>query len=159
MDLTPESAAVALAGMPSPDSVRELERHLLQLPQIDLGTQMLVHGGMCARTIMVPAGTIITGAQTNLANICILHGDITVTTDDGPKRLTGYHVLSAEAGFKRGGIAHADTWWTTIWRTGLKDSRDIENEMTSEADLLQTRRDDIEYASPAKLEPLPCPSE
>ena len=60
----PESAAAALASMPTPDKVRELERHLLTLPQIDLGTQMVVHGGMCARTIMVPADIAIWGTMT-----------------------------------------------------------------------------------------------
>lgn len=129
-----------LSGMPEPDSVRHLESALLALPQVDLQTAHLVHGGLCARTIVIPAGTILTGAQTNIDNICLVAGDITVTTDNGPVRLTGYNVIPAKAGFKRAGVAHADTIWTTIWPTELTEVAAIEDEMSSESSLLQTRR-------------------
>lgn len=119
--------------------VAALERLILQAPQVDLGTRNLVHGGLCARWIFVPAGTVLTGALTNKANVCIVFGDIEVTTDDGPKRLTGFHVLPAEPGAKRAGHAIADTWWATVWRTDLDRIEDIEAEMTHEADRLQSR--------------------
>lgn len=134
-----EEARSLLDGMPTPEAVRRMEDALLQLPQIDLQTTMLAHAGLCARTIFIPAGTVLTGAQTNLDNMCVVCGDITVTTDDGTRRLTGFHVLPASKGFKRAGVAHADTWWSTIWRTDLTDAEAIEEEMTGEADRLQTR--------------------
>ncbi|KAA3649385.1 MAG: hypothetical protein DWQ11_18760 [Proteobacteria bacterium] len=136
--LTHQQAYDLMAGMPTPEAVRRMEDMLLQLPQIDLQTSALVHGGMAARTIMIPAGTVLTGAQTNIDNLCVLFGDITVTTDAGPQRLTGFHVLPAAKGFKRAGVAHADTWWVTIHRTDLTDPEAIEREMTDEADRLQT---------------------
>lgn len=141
-----------LSGMPDVATVRALEAHLLTLPQVDLGTTHVVHGGMYARTILIPAGTMLTGALTNCDNICVICGDITVTTDDGPQRLTGYHVIPAKAGAKRVGAAHADTWWTTLWPTDLSDVADIENEVTDEADHLQTRRPCIEYSTNPLLE-------
>lgn len=150
--ITDEQAAALLSAMPTPDRVRELERAALELPQVDLATSNLVHGGMCARTIFIPAGTVLTGAQTNIGNICVVHGDITVTTDEGVKRLTGFHVLPAVPGFKRAGVAHADTYWTTIWPTELTDIHAIENEMTSEAGMLQTRRDSLGFEQPPVLE-------
>lgn len=140
-----------MQGMPTPETVRQLEQVLLGMPQVDLATSHLVHGGVYARTILIPAGTLLTGAQTNADNICVMCGDITVTTDDGPLRLTGFHVLPARAGFKRAGMAHADTWWTTLWPTDLTDIGQIEDEMSGESDLLQTRRDGIEYARPMAL--------
>ena len=143
---------VALAGMPDADVVRKAEAYLLTLPQVDLGTQHLVHGGVSVRTIFIPAGGHVTGAQTNLANVCIVHGDITVTTDGGPQRLTGFHVLPANPGSKRYGVAHAGTWWTTVHHTELTDIAAIENEMTDEAAMLQTRRAGIEYQAPVALE-------
>ncbi|MBU0593352.1 MAG: hypothetical protein KKH74_06390 [Gammaproteobacteria bacterium] len=147
MDQTPtiqDAHAIELLGaMPTPEAVRQLEHHLLALPQVDLSTSHIVHGGMCARTIMIPAGTVLTGALTNIDNICVVHGDITVTTDKGLTRLTGFHVLPAAAGFKRAGVAHADTMWTTIWPTALEDIAAIEDEMTSESNMLQTRREGI----------------
>jgi hypothetical protein len=149
MDQTPaplvEAQTQFLAGMPSPEAVRQMETFLLQFPQTDLQTSHVVHGGMVARTILIPAGTVLTGALTNLDNLCVLFGDITVTTDAGPQRLTGFNVLPAAAGSKRAGITHADTWWTTVWTTDLTDIAAIEDEFTNESDLLQTRREGICY--------------
>lgn len=151
---TPDHCAPAalLGGMPSPERVRELEQHLMALPQVDLQTGHLVHGGMYARTIFIPAGTVLTGALTNQDNVCVVHGDITVTTDEGTKRLAGFHVLPACKGAKRAGVAHADTWWTTLWTTELTDITEIENVLTDEADLLQTRRQGLGHDSRPALE-------
>lgn len=142
MDQTPapiDQVQALVVGMPTPEAVRLMEDMLLQMPQIDLHTEQLVHGGMAARTIFIPAGTVLTGALTNLDNLCVAFGDITVTTDDGPKRLTGFNVIPALAGAKRAGVAHSDTWWVTIHRTDMTDLDAIEEEMTGEAGRLQTR--------------------
>jgi hypothetical protein len=133
------------------DPVAKLESYLLQMPQVGLQTSHVVHGRMYARTIFIPAGTALTGTLTNCDNICVLQGDITVTTDEGMRRLTGFHVLPAKAGYKRAGVAHADTWWTTVFQTDKIEITEIEDEMTNESHLLQTRREGIEYA-PRALE-------
>lgn len=145
-------AVAILDGMPSPDAVREMEKFLLNVPQVNLETSSVVHSGICARTILIPAGTMLTGALTNIDNVCVMVGDITVTTSEGTQRLTGHHVIPAAAGYKRAGIAHADTWWTTIWKTDLTDMEAIEDEMTNESASLQTRRDAIPYAAKRALE-------
>ena len=120
-------------------AVAALEEELLQMPQVALDTQMIAHGRMAARTIFIPAGTVLTGVLVNHDNICIVAGDITVTTIDGSQRLTGYNVLPSSAGYKRAGIAHTDTWWTCLWHTDLTNPIEIENDMTDEAEKLQTR--------------------
>lgn len=122
------------------EAVRELEDVLLTMPQVDLHTSHLIHAGMYARMIFIPAGTVLTGALTNADNVCVVYGDITVTTDDGPQRFTGFHVIPAKAGSKRAGVAHADTWWVTIHRTDQTELADIEDAMTGESDRLQTRK-------------------
>lgn len=134
-----------LNGMPRVEDVRRLEEVILQFPQVDLSTTNLIHGGMCARTILIPAGTVLTGALTNMDNICVLFGDITVTTDEGPQRLQGFHVLPAKAGAKRVGVAHADTWWTTLIATDETDLGEIEKQMTDEHEGLQTNRKDVVF--------------
>lgn len=141
-----------LSSMPDPDTVRALEDATLGLPQVHLQTEHLVHGGMYCRSGMIPAGTLLTGALTRHDNVCLVVGDITVTTDEGVRRLTGTHILAAKAGAKRAGIAHADTWWVTIHATPLTDVREIEDDMTPESAQLQTRRDGIEFVQPAQLE-------
>lgn len=142
----------AFSKMPSAESVSRLESIVLDAPQVDLETSHVIHEGVCSRTIFIKAGTVLTGAKTNLPNICIVSGDITVTTDEGPKRLAGYHVLKASAGFKRAGYAHADTYWTTIWTSELTDIAELEDEMTNESFMLQTRRAGIVYEAPKALE-------
>lgn len=127
------------ASMPSPEKVRELESLLVQLPQVDLQTTHVIHGGLYARTILIPAGTMLTGAQTARDNVCIVCGDIEVTTDEGVQRLTGFHVLPAKAGAKRAGVTHADTWWTTVFRTDGQTVTECEDDVAAETDGLQTR--------------------
>lgn len=124
---------------PEVEAAKEIEKSLRQLPQIDLNTSHVVFGRMCARTIYIPAGVALVGALTRCDNICIVSGDVLVTTDEGPKRLSGYNVIPAKAGAKRTGYALADTYWTTIWFTDLTDIRAIEDEMTEESEMLQTR--------------------
>lgn len=139
------SDTLDLAPVDTTDKVRVLEAALAQLPQVDLQTTHVIFGGMCARTIFIPAGVALTGALTNIDNICVVQGDITVTTDDGPMRLTGFNVLPASKGAKRAGVAHSDTWWTCLWCTDLTNIEAIEDEMTSESAMLQTRRTELDF--------------
>jgi hypothetical protein len=144
-----ESAVPSL--MASPEAVRELELFTLAMPQVEIKTEHLVHGGMYARTIFIPAGTLLTGAMMNVDNICVMSGDISVTTDEGTVRMTGFHIVPASAGFKRAGFAHADTYWTTLMPTDKTDVSEIEDEMTDESDMLQTRRTALEFTSQSTL--------
>ena len=119
--------------------VERLERHIEQLPQVDLGTEHVFSGGMVARTITIPAGVALTGAAHKTDHLCVVQGDITVLTDEGPRRLTGLHTLATKAGMKRAGVTHAPTRWTTICRTDKTDIREIEDELVEEPERLQTR--------------------
>lgn len=132
--------------------IEALQALMLGLPQIDLQTSQVVNGKVCARTIFIPAGTDLIGARANKPHINVVMGDIAVTTDAGPVRITGHRVFAAPAGHKRAGRAFADTHWTTIWFTELTEPEAIEDEMTDEAAMLQTRRPGIEYAPAAALE-------
>lgn len=129
-----------IRGAPPIDQVRRFEELLLALPQVDLRTEHVLFGRMSARTIFIPAGTVLTGCLTNCDNLSVVAGDITVTTDSGPRRITGHAVVAAHAGAKRAGVAHADTWWTTLHHTDQTDPAAAEAEMTDEAERLQTRR-------------------
>lgn len=120
-------------------AIRRFEAALLQLDQVDLQTQHTLADGVYTRTIFVPAGVALTGAVHKSDYTVVMVGDITVTTDEGSKRLTGHHVFLARAGSKRAGFAHKDTWWTTIHRTDKTDLVAIEDDIAEEAELLQTR--------------------
>lgn len=138
--LTEEGGVVEfMGGMPSPDAVRDLEAVLLLLPQTHIDTTTLTHGQVSARAMLVPKGQLLTGAQTNFDNVCIVIGDITVTTDEGARRLTGFHMLPANRGSKRVGETHAPTLWITCHHTTLTEQRAIEDEMTTESSTLNSR--------------------
>lgn len=125
--------------------VSRFEEAAIGLPQVHIETTHLLHGGMYARTIRIPANTMLTGALTSCDNVCIVSGDITVTTDDGPCRLTGFNVLPAVAGARRAGITHAETHWTTVIPTQASTVEAAESDLTSEPQRLQTNRGGIEY--------------
>jgi hypothetical protein len=120
-------------------AIERLEEAILAQPQVDLRTEQMLSGCVYARTIHIPAGTVLTGATHKKDHVNIVCGDITVTTDAGPRRFTGYHVIPTRAGSKRAGMAHADTVWTTLCTTALDDFEAIEDELVEESARLQTR--------------------
>jgi hypothetical protein len=129
-----------MSNIATRSDIERLESAILQGPQVDLNTDQIVNGKVAARTIRIPAGTVLTGAVHNKDSVNIVCGDITVTTDNGPQRFIGYHVLPSLAGTKRAGVAHEDTVWTTLWHTELTDQAAIEDEMTDDSTRLQNRQ-------------------
>ena len=122
------------------DKVRQFQEMLAQMPQEQIPLHHLIHGKMYARTIFAKAGTVIVGTEANLDNICVVCGDITVTTENGPIRLTGFNILPATRGHKRVGITHSDTYWTTLVHTDKQTVQEAEDEMTNESHLLLSRK-------------------
>jgi hypothetical protein len=130
---------------PSREQIERLEQHLLQVePEAGIALETWHHfaDGLVARTIAIPAGTLLTGAPHKAEHLNVCHGDITVWTEQGMRRLTGHHVLESLPGAKRVGLAHADTWWTTVHLNpgNERDLAALENALVAEADMLQRRR-------------------
>lgn len=135
-----------LPAAPSREQIDRLEGLLLQAEGQGAGVQIETWhhfaDGLVARTILIPAGTMLTGAPHRAEHLNIAHGDITVWTEAGMRRLTGYHVLPSLPGAKRVGFAHADTWWTTV-HLNPNNERDIaalEDALVENAQSLQSRR-------------------
>lgn len=122
-------------------NVRDLERHLLALPQTLIETHHVLHGGMYARTILIPAGTALTGALIRVPTVLVIAGDTLVTLGNASVRLTGYHVLPAATGRKTAFATIADTRVTMIFPTTARTVEEAEAEFTEEADGLCSRRD------------------
>lgn len=121
--------------------VRLLEAHMLAREQVPIRTAHLIHGGMYARTICIPAGAALTGALLKVATVLVVHGHVTVFTGTDEINLIGYHVLPGSAGRKTAFIAHADTHLTMIFPSGARNVAQAEAEFTDEAELLMSRRD------------------
>lgn len=150
-----ESAAQAPALPDSPPTREQIERLagcLEHMPQVDLQTQHAINGGMYARTIFIPAGCTLVGAAHKTDHLNVMVGDITVWTEQGMKRLQGFHVLPTKAGAQRAGHAHADTWWTTICRTDETEIAAIEADLVEQPERLQTRRPAIKGGEIDRLE-------
>lgn len=123
------------------DMVRRLEDELIDMPQVDISTAHVIHGGMYARTIVIPAGVVLTGALIKLDTVVIVNGDCTVFVGgDQPQRLAGYHVLPGGAGRKQAFLAHADTHVTMVFPSTAQTVEQAENEFTDEAHKLLSRR-------------------
>lgn len=134
---------LAHAG-PTNEQVRTLEAAMFALPpelHISLETLHLIHAGISARAVFIPAKTVLTGNETALDNLCIVLGDIEVSTNEGMRRFQGFAMLPAYAGAKRVGRTYADTWWITVHRTEQTTVRAVEDEMAREPALLQSRRE------------------
>jgi hypothetical protein len=125
---------------PTRAQVERLEGFLRQLEQVDLGTTHTLSGSVYVRCIFIPAGAALTGAVHKTDHVNIVHGDITVSTDDGMQRISGFRILPTRAGRKRVGIAHEDTYWATCCTTGETELEAIENELVEDAHRLQTRQ-------------------
>lgn len=119
--------------------VRDLEALAMQLPQQVISTSHLFHAGLYARTIMVPAGVMITGALIKIATMLIISGDVVMYVAGQARELHGYNVFSASAHRKQAFVALTDTYLTMVFPTNALTVEDAEREFTSEADLLLSR--------------------
>ena len=122
------------------DKVRALEAITRDLPQVEIPTDHVLHGGMYARTICIPAGVVLTGVLIRVPTLLVFDGDATVNTGDAPVRLTGYHVLAASAHRRQAFLAHEDTRLTMVFSTQAKTVAEAEDEFTDEAHLLFSRK-------------------
>lgn len=126
------------------DRVRAFEAQALALPQVDIATHHVIHGGMYARTICIPAGVVLTGAQIKLATVLIVSGHVRVTVGEETRELEGYHVLAASAGRKQAFLALADTHLTMVFPSRAACVEDAEREFTDESDRLFSRHGENE---------------
>lgn len=126
------------------DKVRVAESKLIDMPQVELPTRHSLHAGMYARTIRIPAGVAITGALIKIPTILIVSGHCEVFTGAESVVMNGYHVLQAAAHRKQVFLAYSDTDLTMLFPTTATTVEQAENEFTDEADMLQTRRPEMQ---------------
>ena len=110
-----------------------------EIPQIDMQTTHALSGGVYARTVFIPAGSVVVGATHKKDHICIIDGDVETLLDGETRRITGRVVINGQKGVKRAVYAHDDTLWTTVCMTALSDLAEIEAELVEEPESLQTR--------------------
>jgi len=123
------------------ERVRELESLVATLPQLAISTGHAFHAGVYARTVMVPAGAVITGVLIKIPTLLIVNGDAVLHTQRGPVEVHGYNVIPAAAGRKQALVAITDTHLTMIFATAARDIDAAEREFTDETDMLMSRKE------------------
>lgn len=121
--------------------VRALETAALALPQVEIQTDHVLHAGVYTRTVMVPAGVVITGVLVKIPTVVIVAGEAIVYGEQGAMPLSGYTVLQAAAGRKQAFVAVTDIHITMTFATSAQTVEEAEAEFTDETDLLVSRRD------------------
>jgi hypothetical protein len=140
-ELALSATRIAAMSPEAIDQVRRLESAALALPQVPIETTHVLHAGLYARTIRVPAGVLITGVLIKIATLVVIDGDVLMHVEDGPLRLQGHHVLPAAAGRKQAFLAQADTHITMIFATAARTVAEAEREFTDEGENLVSRHD------------------
>jgi hypothetical protein len=144
----PMQVSVASRGLPAMtqeaiDKVRVVEGISLALcKQVEFPTDHLIHGGMYARSLHMPAGTVLTGALLKLPTVLIVSGDCAVFIGEEAIELRGYSVLPGSAGRKQIFLAHTDVDMTMLFPTQAKTVAEVEREFTDEFEMLMTNRMD-----------------
>lgn len=124
-----EGCQVGSATPPTREMIQRLEGMLKTLPQLEIQTNHYFAGGMYAREIVIPAGTLLTGKVHKAEHLNIVSkGEIIVWTEDGMRQIKAPFVLPSRAGAKRVGLALVDTVWVTLHVTKKTDLAEIEAE-------------------------------
>tara|TARA_R110000822_G_scaffold82279_6_gene194770 strand:+ start:2254 stop:2721 length:468 start_codon:yes stop_codon:yes gene_type:complete len=133
--------AIPAGNAKAVSDVERLEAAMLEnFDNVHIDTHHSLHEGVYCRTMMIPQGHLVTGAQVNVGSTLIISGDITLYINGEPKRFIGYHVLPASAGRKQAAYAHLDTHVTMLCRTDAETVEAVEDECTDETDRLMSRR-------------------
>lgn len=92
-----------------------LQALMLQQPQAETPVRNVFSGGVYARELFIPKGTLLVGKlhMTEHLNIC-LQGDLTFMTADGPKRIKAPAMFSSPAGTKKLAYANEDSIWVNV---------------------------------------------
>ncbi len=135
-------AAIPAMSRAQIDKVYALEAANSKRLQVDMPTTHTIHGGIYSRTIMIPAGVLLTGALVEIATTLILSGDAVVYLGDTTAAIAGTNrVMAAAAGRKQAFLAQTDTYLTMAFATDAKTIEEAENQFTKEAGLLMSRAD------------------
>ena len=138
-DLVVATPAIPAMSEAAIGKVRRLEAEVLALPQVAIATRHVLHGGLYARTITIPADVVLTGALIRIPTVLVMDGDAMVYLDGEAVRMTGRHVLPASAGRKQAFVALAETHLTMLFPTRARTVAEAEAEFTDEADALFSR--------------------
>ena len=132
-----------------PDDIAKVaafEAERKQLPQVPFTMHHTLHAGMYARTMKMPANTVLTGALIKIATILIVSGNASIYAGEhqDPIHVTDYAVIPASANRKQAIRAYEDTHLTMLFPTTATTVEEAENQFTDEANELGSRKPDAD---------------
>ena len=120
----------AIIADPLRGKVEALQTELLKLPQAELPTEHIFHGGMYCRQVWRPAGAIIVGKVHKKEHFyMVVCGTVAVTTDEGAQEITGPFLMCSKPGTKRAVYAVTDALCMTIHRVDSDTVEAAEDEL------------------------------
>lgn len=138
-----------------------LEEKMRQHPKSFIGdndTCPLKHSfadGVYVREIFIPKGTLIVGKihKHSHPNF-LMKGEVSVLTEEGPRRLKAPLSMISPVGTKRVVYAHEDTIWITIHVTKSKNLKKIENQVIAKtyAELPNSKKELIDFVNEVSKE-------
>jgi hypothetical protein len=97
------------------EPIYRLEAELLKLPQVNMPVEHAFCAGLYARTMHIPAGTVLTGAIHREESFFLVRkGQLIVSTDSGSRTLAPGDMSVSKIGAKRAGITLTDVEVTTF---------------------------------------------
>ena len=121
-----------LAELGTMPEILRIEQELLKMPQVELPIEHYQIDGVYARSMFIPAGTILTGKIHNFESIAILaKGRIRITNGTDSYIISEGHIMIDQPGVKRLGYAETDVIFITVHRTDTTEIDDIEKELVS----------------------------
>lgn len=113
--------------------IEEFENALIGKEPVEVPTQHVIHAGMYARTIAMPAGMVLTGALMKRATIVIVCGRAAVLAGEEWVELDGYNVCPASAGRKQVFVSRSQVVITMLFPTQARTVEEAEAEFTDDA--------------------------
>jgi hypothetical protein len=137
--------AIPIATLPAttPEMVEALvalEDKMIGREPVELPTEHVIHAGMYARTIAMPAEMVLTGALIKRATLVVVTGSAAILVGDQWLKLEGYNVIPASAGRKQVFVSYSTVIITMLFPTQAKTVEEAEREFTDDADRLLSRR-------------------
>lgn len=151
------SAETVISLPPTPpeivDWIKEYEGNARELDQLDVKTEHLIHAGMYARTVHLPAMGMFTNVLIKIPTVVIVSGYCYMWAGTKWVKLVGYHAFPASAGRKQICMTKEPTSVTMIFSTDATTVEEAESQFTDEiVDLLSHKQPESNLRVKACLE-------
>lgn len=117
----------------SRQAVEALQVELSKMPQVELPTEHIFHGGMYCRQLFQPAGSLVVGKVHKKEHFfMVVQGTVAITGDGETLLYTAPFMLTSKPGTKRALYAETDVVYMTIHRADSTTVEAVEDELVED---------------------------